>query len=153
MLTYFIGQKLRQGSVETACLCSTVSGVSANMMIQMVGPDFYPAEHCSRLEAASPLCQASGLGSSRGSTRTPTYGLRMWLELLSAWEWILRENIPRASVPRQKLYGLLWPSLGSHTVICWSSHKPTQMQKQETWSPSSQWEEAQRMCSHLRNLP
>lgn len=102
MLTYFIDQKLRQGSVETACLCSTVSGASANMKIQMTGPDFYPAEHCSHLEGASPMRQASGLGSSRGSTRAPTHGLCMWLELLSAWEWILRENIPRASVPRQK---------------------------------------------------
>lgn len=53
MLTYFIDQKLRQGSVETACLCSTVPGASANMMIQMAGPDFYSAEHCSHLEGAS----------------------------------------------------------------------------------------------------
>lgn len=93
------------------------------------------------------------LGSRRGPTRTPTMADSCGLSFFQHGNWILRDNIPRPSVSRQKLHGLLWPSLGSHTVTCRSSLKPTQIQGQGTSSASPQWEKAQRMCSHLKNLP
>lgn len=60
---------------------------------------------------------------------------------------------------RQKLYSLLWPSLGSQGApllpfsLGQRSHKPTQSQDRRAQKPTSWWEEGQEICGYFKELP
>lgn len=93
--------------MEVACLCSTVSGALAGMMTPMAGGDFHhggtgiiwrPLHSQARL----PGWDDVKAGHSQGITQNTYTWPLMWPGLSQCGSLVLRENIPRASVPRNQ---------------------------------------------------
>ena len=136
----FVWWEFRQGRVGMVCLCSMLSGTMAgNPWRQNITQKLGASLTWKHLQLT---CLETELGWLRGKV--------CWLEHLQMVS-SCNPGVPHSmaasgesdSLCHDQLVGLLWPSVGSHTLLLpyligWNSHMPTQIEEAgHRWPPLS----------------